>query len=113
MDDDFNMPQALASLFEMVNYCNPIIHSDNYSKKHLEELIYAKDKILELGGILGLSLKPDLLVLTENERELIKKRDEYKLTRNFSEADKIKNILKSKGIILRDNKDGSTTFERI
>jgi len=53
------------------------------------------------------------LVLTENERELIKKRDEYKLTRNFSEADKIKNILKSKGIILRDNKDGSTTFERI
>jgi cysteinyl-tRNA synthetase len=113
MNDDFNMPNAVAILFEIVRYCNKIIYSDNYSKEHLKELTYAKDKILELGSILGLSLKSVEFMLTDKDKELIKRRDEYKLLKNFSEADKIRNELKSKGIVLRDNKDGSTTFERI
>jgi len=102
MDDDFNTPQALASIFELISAMNKNIYTDNF-------ICQAKGLLLELGGILGLQLyKIGVKSLSEEELSLINRRNDAKRACNFPEADKIRKELEVKGIILEDTKDGTT-----
>ena len=50
MDDDFNMPQGLSVMFELVSITNKNIDDLNFISE-------AKDLFLELSGVFGLDLK--------------------------------------------------------
>ncbi|MCX5696267.1 MAG: cysteine--tRNA ligase [Candidatus Omnitrophica bacterium] len=102
MDDDFNSPQALASIFELANAMNKNINDSVF-------ICEAKALLLELSGILGLQWdKTSDKDISKEEQSLINKRNEAKKQRNFAEADKIRKELEEKGIILEDTKDGTT-----
>jgi len=61
MDDDFNTPLALASLFEMVTSANKMMQGkDDFTRYEIEDLLASKKRIVELGRILGLDLAKDL-----------------------------------------------------
>lgn len=102
MDDDFNMPQALASVFELVNVLNKNIEDSDF-------VCQGKGLLIELSGILGLEWKKasDDKSITAEEKALIDKRNSAKKERNFAEADRIRKDLEAKGIILEDTKDGT------
>jgi cysteinyl-tRNA synthetase len=103
MQDDLNLPEVLAVLFELVR-----------------ELNTTKDPglaalLLELGGVLGiLGSDPDEFLhgndMSALEIEfieaLIQQRTEAKKAKNFAEADRIRTELDQKGIILEDAKSG-------
>lgn len=107
MDDDFNTPEALASIFELVNTTNKNIDDLDFS--------YNSRRILrDLLNIFGISLKTE-----ENFREeigvielMIKKRDKARKEKNYALADKVRDELEKNGIILEDTKDGKTTWRR-
>jgi len=106
MDDDFNMPQALAVIFELVNILNKNIGDADFIGQ-------GKGLLLKLSGILGLQWKIDNeKSLSAEEKALIDKRNLAKKERNFTEADKIRKQLEAKGIILEDTKAGTTTWRR-
>lgn len=101
MDDDFNMPLALASLFEMVNYAN----------KNIEDPAIASQSgalLMELTEIFGLSLKKsravDLPAVVEG---LIKDRNEARANKDYKKSDDIRRKLSDMGIILEDTKEGT------
>jgi cysteinyl-tRNA synthetase len=53
---------------------------------------------------------------TEREKHLIDAlviaRNAARTAKNFAEADRIRDVLKAEKILLKDNKDGTTTWEK-
>ncbi len=102
MDDDLNISEAIASIFELINVCY-----ENYNeitKEFSENVIKQFKKFDEVLGFIFYSKLSD--ELTDEEKELIEERNKAKKEKNYARADEIRNILLSKGIELRDTKDG-------
>lgn len=118
MDDDFNTPQALAILFEMLNFTNKYIQPNIKTIAiNIEDLKYAEDSVAELSDVLGLFLKkqieylsPELLSRIEPK---IKERDEARKTKNFKKADQIRDeLLEKDDIVLEDTPEGTIPRKR-
>lgn len=106
MDDDFNMPQGLAAIFELVNTANKQIDDHELAFR-------AGEAIVKLAGIFGLCLKAADKKLLGEESALIKERAEARRKGNFQEADRIRKELEGRGIILEDAKEGTTWRRKI
>jgi cysteinyl-tRNA synthetase len=126
MDDDFNTPEALAVLFDLVRGVNKL--KDQSSR---EAAFYAA-LLKKLGGSLGLlqsdpevALKGDIAVTRspgvgfdatieipdETIEARIRERAEARANKNWVEADRIRDQLTSFGIVLEDQ-PGGTTWRR-
>jgi cysteinyl-tRNA synthetase len=100
MDDDFNTPQALACIFELVSLGHKNIEDRNFAlcaKKALEELL----------GILGVSIKQvKISALSDKEIEArIQERQQARLAKDYALSDKIRKELEGQGVILEDEKE--------
>ncbi|MBF0308465.1 MAG: cysteine--tRNA ligase [Magnetococcales bacterium] len=108
MDDDFNTPKALAVLFELGKALNSL---DGASRRTGEEGLAL---MRELGLRLG-------LLQAEPERwfqgpsadnaeieALIDQRNQARRTRQFAEADRLRDALLAMGVVLEDSKQGTT-----
>jgi cysteinyl-tRNA synthetase len=111
MDDDFNTPEAIAVLFDLVREINR-----QRDKNIVLATTYA-NQLVTLAGALGvLQSDPETFFqdtthaeeLNANEIEiLIAARLEARKTKNWAEADRIRNELEKKKIILEDNAQGT------
>jgi cysteinyl-tRNA synthetase len=107
MDDDFNTPQALSSLYELVRSVNQA-RDAGVSQAALAA---AQDTLGELGGVLGLRLAsgtapdPKLAALVEM---LVEIRDELRAAAQWELADRIRQRLADQDILLEDGKHGTS-----
>lgn len=101
MEDDLNTADAISVLFEIVKYSNTNLTKE--SPIALVKKIY--EIFMELSGVLGILDEKDE-ILDEEILELIEKRNEARKNKDFKLADKIRDDLKDKGIVLEDTKDG-------
>jgi cysteinyl-tRNA synthetase len=102
MDDDLNTPRALACMFELVNETNRSMENKNASKENLKEvyeLFVEFDSVLKILGHKKEAIPGDL-------EELIKKREDARKRKDWAAADRIRERLKKKGIIIEDTPDG-------
>jgi len=102
MDDDLNVPQALAAVFEMMNKANKAIDSNKADRKSLK---MALKLLTEINIILDIIVEQPLS-LTKEEKALIEKREQLRKEKKFAEADKIRTLLKERGILLEDTPYG-------
>lgn len=109
MDDDFNTAEGLAVLFELVRHINTVRSYDEAAAMPLAVLL------IKLGGILGiLQRNPEAFLKSGTDvdevmiKTMIQQRNEAKKSRNFVEADRIRDELAARGIILQDSRDGTT-----
>ncbi|MDP2923449.1 MAG: class I tRNA ligase family protein [Candidatus Omnitrophota bacterium] len=135
MDDDFNAPRGLASIFELVNVLNKNIDDLDFilaGATTLKELLSIfgiisetsrSNKIFKniknifepLPKLLSDDKGSDMVESIVDERyieEMIAKRNEARRTKDYSLADKIRKELEQKDIILEDAKDGATTWRK-
>jgi cysteinyl-tRNA synthetase len=101
MDDDLNTADAIAAIFELVKEINTKI--DGESSKELIEKSY--ELFRELTEVLGLLTKKKE-ILDEDIQRLIEERQKARKEKNYALADKIRDDLKAKGIILEDTPQG-------
>jgi len=109
LDDDFNTPEALACVFELVNLGNKNIAKANF-------VFSAKLVLNEMLKILGISLKAVKIdaEITEDEIKLkIQGRVDAKKNKDYVLADKIRKELEDQGIILEDTKNGTTWRKKL
>lgn len=112
MDDDFNTPQALGILFDLVKEVNR--HLDDTTHYAMGTLA-AMDRIFHdlAGGVLG--IVPNNLKSQENEhivdelvKYLVELRQEYRESRDWSKADAIRSRMAELGILIEDGPDDTT-----
>lgn len=117
MDDDFNTSAAIAVLFELAkdlrSEANRIDHTGKSEQPSLA-LQQQWQTLVELAGVLGLQAQPAAehqSGLTEAEiTDLMQQRHQARQTKNYAESDRIRNLLKAKGITLIDQPDGTTRW---
>ncbi|MEW5798157.1 MAG: cysteine--tRNA ligase [Bacteroidota bacterium] len=111
MNDDFNAPQAIGVLFELVRELNDLLNdaanaSHNFLMSVNEFLAAVTENILGLSSqgrqSAGVSAEPQLMEL------LISLRNDARKNKNFAISDKIRDDLKAAGIVLEDGKEGTT-----
>lgn len=101
MDDDLNISGALAHTFDFVKEMNTLMMENKIGKKNANEII---DLMNDFDKILGI-LEEKEEKLSPELKKLIDEREKARKEKNFVRADKIRNELKEKGIILEDTKD--------
>ena len=104
MDDDLNTADALAAVYELVRDINTRVTTGVHSRKLCE---HASDLFDTLCGILGLvyNRAADKSLDTEIEA-LIEQRNLARKAKNWAEADRIRDELKARNIILEDTPQG-------
>lgn len=102
MDDDFNTADGISVIYELVRDINTNIGAD--SPKALMEK--ALSMIRELGGPLGILQKSADITLDHEIQMLIEERQKARREKNWAVADKIRDDLKARGIVLEDTPQG-------
>ncbi|MCS7109393.1 MAG: cysteine--tRNA ligase [Candidatus Micrarchaeota archaeon] len=107
LENDFNTPQAIAVLFEFIKEINILIMEGAIGKDNAREIKMAMYYFDEVLGILDYMKKKEPPISKEEIERLIADRNEARKRKDFAKADEIRNMLKEKGIILEDTKDGT------
>jgi len=103
MDDDLNISAAMASIFKIVKKLNILTLEKKINVDGALKIIEAFrdiDSVLKIFNFAGKTFDPEVQCLIE-EREQAKKE------KNWDLADRIRDQLASRGIILRDEKKGA------
>jgi cysteinyl-tRNA synthetase len=122
MDDDFNSPGGLAVLFEIAKELrsvgNVITHQGK-SERDSSELRREWQTLVCLSQVLGLETQaknaPDRSdgaesAELEEVEKIVKARNEARQAKNFAESDRLRDLLKAKGITLADRPGGLTLW---
>ncbi|MGL4343614.1 MAG: cysteine--tRNA ligase [Cellulosilyticaceae bacterium] len=112
MQDDFNTADAISYIFELVKFGN------TYAKEGASEafVVAVYEELMKLCHILGIIYEQDKQCvdgLTDEEiQDYIRLRTEAKKARNFQEADRIREELSAKGVLIEDTREG-VRFKRV
>lgn len=113
MDDDFNTPEAIAVLFEIAHEIN------RQRETEPEKAFMLAAHLKKLGNILGLLYsEPEAFlqnasgkaidIAPQEIEQLIAARDQARKSKQWTESDRIRDILLEKGISLEDTAAGTT-----
>jgi len=104
MDDDLNSADAVSVIFELVKEANTVSAEKDVTKAYCKA---ALEMLTELCGVLGIGqTESEEDSLDKEIDELIAQRQAARKAKNFAEADRIRDDLKARGIILEDTPQG-------
>jgi cysteinyl-tRNA synthetase len=120
MDDDFNSAKVVAAMVGLFKHLNEILISKK-TRPTAEECAGFAEVIKEAGSVLGVLLKdPDKIISEIKEiqlkrygiarseiEQLIEKRKNFRAEKNFEQADKMRDELLQKGVLIQDTPNGT------
>ena len=109
MDDDFNTASALGVVFDLITEINSLIADESRDSTQLKQDILNLETFCSILGILpGIENKE----LDKDLLDLIKERTKARTKKDWQEADRIRSLLEERGIVLKDNPDGTTSWKK-
>lgn len=105
MDDDINVQNGIAVVYELVKYANVYAQQRAVVKEALEAL---KQELATLLSVFGVKLvASDSQINDEQIKQLIEERNRARQNKDFARSDQIRDDLKKQGIILEDTPQGT------
>jgi len=105
LNNDFNTPLALAVYYKLIKEVNSLAAEEKITENLAKIILPEFERMTNILGI-------QILTVTDEEKneisQMIKKRDECRIEKNYVEADKIRDELAKKNIIFLDHKNKTT-----
>ena len=109
LNNDFNTPLALAAYYKLIRAVNSVAAEEKLTVPDAKRILPAFERMSEILGI-------HIVKVTDQEKNeinrMIKKRDEYRVEKNYEQADKIRDEIAKKNIIFVDHKNSTTWVKR-
>lgn len=103
MEDDLNTADAITAIFELITAINSGVKNGS-SKEFAEKSLQL---LTELSSVLGLlEEKEEDNSLDAETQQLIEERQEARKNKDFARSDQIRDLLKEKGITIKDTPQG-------
>jgi cysteinyl-tRNA synthetase len=102
LDDDLNLPQGMGLVFDLIREANAALDGERVGEQGLaalEGLIGDFDAHLDV-------VRGEEPGLAEEVERLISEREDARKQRDFAKADRIREDLRQRGIVLEDSKEG-------
>jgi cysteinyl-tRNA synthetase len=109
MSDDFNTPDAITAMFELVAEANALMNRSSSEDSGIPSLVLLREieaLFLSMDQVLGILPEADEALLDAEVERLISERTEARKARNFQRADEIRDQLTAQGIMLEDTAQG-------
>ncbi|NOV00504.1 cysteine--tRNA ligase [Paenibacillus planticolens] len=103
MNDDFNTPDAITAVFDLVAEANLYLQQERVNAAALQVFL---DQLQVFDQTLGILSKQADELLDEEIENLIVERTEARKSKNWARADEIRDLLTEKGIFLEDTPQG-------
>ena len=101
LNDDLNTPDALKTYYKLIKEVDSLAADEKITQTSAEIILPVFERMSE---ILGIQI-PKVTDVEKNEiSQIVKKRDEYRMQKNYEQADNIRNELAEKNIIFVDHK---------
>ena len=111
INDDLNLPRALAVIAEFEHETNRLLDKNKIGMLQAKQ---AMGLILDFDRVLGLNLAEVKEEKLPTElMKLIKEREQARKTKDWARSDEIRAELKAKGIVLEDRPDGTTGWKMV
>lgn len=105
LDDDLNIAEALAAVFEFVRSTNEKLAAGTLTMKEKNAAVALIDDVgATLGFTFGNAVEEQ--EIPQSVHSLIEKRDEARREKRFAEADRIRDELKTAGYLVEDTPEG-------
>ena len=109
LNDDLNTPDALKSYYKLIREVDSLAADEKITQTSAEIILPEFERMSE---ILGIQI-PKVSDVEKNEiSQIIKKRDEYRMQKNYEQADSIRNELAEKNIVFVDHKKKTTWIKQ-
>ncbi|NLO08117.1 MAG: cysteine--tRNA ligase [candidate division WS1 bacterium] len=102
IDDDLNIPGAMAAVFELVREVNPLLAEARVSKAGAENVLAFLHEADEVLGIIA----HDKGSVDEEIEALMAEREQARAEKNWARADEIRDELLAQGIVIEDTPTG-------
>jgi cysteinyl-tRNA synthetase len=102
LDDDLNLPEGLGVVFELVREANAALDAGRVGPAAREALLGLLEDVDAHLDVLD----EEAVTLDDAVERLIAQREEARRSRDFATADRIRDELRERGIVLEDSRDG-------
>ena len=102
MDDDLNTADAISAVFELITAINTAV-KDGATREFASASL---NTLMEFADVLGLLQKEEDHAIDEEIQKLVDERQAARKAKDFARADEIRDLLKEKGITLKDTPQG-------
>ncbi len=102
MDDDLNISEALGTLFDFVRDINKALDDNAVSNEDAQKILSFLESLNSIFNVFDFSDQE----LSKEEQDLIDQREAARKSKDFAEADRLRDELKKRGIQLDDTDSG-------
>ena len=105
LNNDFNTPLALTTYYKLIREVNSLAADEKITQNSAKMIMQEFERMSDILGI-------HIMKVTDEEKneinQMIEKRDEHRIKKNYEQADKIRDEIAKKNIIFIDHKNKTT-----